>query len=286
MCRFVLYLGNELLVSSLITEPTNSIIRQSYDSKERDEPLNGDGFGVAWYVPAVDRHPAIVREVSPAWSNQNLFNVARVTTSRCILGHVRAATPGLPVTLLNCHPFAWRHYAFMHNGHVAGFRAIRRDLLRMLSDEAFDAINGNTDSEAVFGRFIDRLNAEDDALPAHDRMANALAMTIGDVVALAHAAGYREPSYLNLAVTDGECAVASRFVSDVDHTANSLYVHTGRRYVCEGGVCRMLDAEEAHGATIIASERLSDDEGWSKVAPSSLVVVAANGEVSFREVEI
>ena len=29
MCRFALYLGQPILVSSLVTEPTNSIIHQS-----------------------------------------------------------------------------------------------------------------------------------------------------------------------------------------------------------------------------------------------------------------
>ena len=33
--------------------------------------------------------------------------VARVTKSRCVFAHVRAASPGLPVTELNCHPFAY-----------------------------------------------------------------------------------------------------------------------------------------------------------------------------------
>jgi len=46
MCRFAAYLGPEIFISSLVTEPHHSIIHQSYHAKERIEPLNGDGFGI------------------------------------------------------------------------------------------------------------------------------------------------------------------------------------------------------------------------------------------------
>ena len=42
MCRFVFYRGAPIRLSSLLTEPAHSIIHQSYHSKERAEPLNGD----------------------------------------------------------------------------------------------------------------------------------------------------------------------------------------------------------------------------------------------------
>ncbi len=57
MCRFALYLGSPIHVSSLITDPANSIIHQSFHSHEREEPLNGDGFGLAWYVPELTDEP-------------------------------------------------------------------------------------------------------------------------------------------------------------------------------------------------------------------------------------
>ncbi|MEZ6194623.1 MAG: hypothetical protein R3F20_02680 [Planctomycetota bacterium] len=43
----------------------NSLIHQSYEAKERFEPLNGDGFGLAWYVEG-DPKPARFRSVTPA----------------------------------------------------------------------------------------------------------------------------------------------------------------------------------------------------------------------------
>src|SRR3954471_19482598 len=92
MCRFVLYLGPRARLSSLIVDPGHSLIRQSVHSREREEPLNGDGFGVGWYARDLAPEPAVFRSITPAWNNRNLQNLARVVASDCVLAHVRAAT--------------------------------------------------------------------------------------------------------------------------------------------------------------------------------------------------
>ena len=61
MCRFVLYMGRPLRLELLTTLPSHSIIHQSYHAVERKEPLNGDGFGVAWYAPKHSADPAAFR---------------------------------------------------------------------------------------------------------------------------------------------------------------------------------------------------------------------------------
>jgi glutamine amidotransferase len=288
MCRFVLYQGPPLTLASLVTEPSHSIINQSVNSEESDEPLNGDGFGVAWYVPDLSPEPAVFRSVSPAWSNHNLLELARVTRSGCVLAHVRAATRGLPVTELNCHPFAAGRLAFMHNGDVARFAKIRRSLLASLSDDAFNAIKGSTDSEHVFGVFLDRL-AKRTEPDASERMAAALIEAIEFVVAMSRAAigdeDDQEESYLNIAVSDGVRSVACRYAT-AERKPASLYMHTGRRYVCEGGVCRMISPERGHGAVIVSSEPLSEDPGWQKVPANHLVVVREDRSVDVRSVHM
>ncbi|MEM7356823.1 MAG: hypothetical protein AAF657_38770, partial [Acidobacteriota bacterium] len=93
------------------------------------------------------------------------------------------------------------------------------------------------------------------------------------VEAMRREVGAEEPSLLNLALCDGQRAVVSRYVSDDSEKANSLYVHSGRRYVCEDGVCRMLDPDSGSGAVIVASEPLSKDAGWEPVPENHLVLV-------------
>jgi len=150
MCRFILYLGPSIYLSSLVTEPRNSLIHQSFKAEERAEPLNGDGFGVAWYALEHSTEPALLRSITPAWNNANLFSIARLVKSHCVLAHVRAASQQRSVSEANCHPFVWGRWSFMHNGDVGGFHEIRRALLATLSDRAFDAIGGGTDSEHLF----------------------------------------------------------------------------------------------------------------------------------------
>jgi predicted glutamine amidotransferase len=307
MCRFVLYQGQPLTIASLVTEPSHSIIHQSTQSREADDPLNGDGFGVAWYAPDLSPRPAVFRSVSPAWSNMNLLELARVTKSTCILAHVRAATPGLPVTELNCHPFSARNYAFMHNGDVAHFGAIRRKVLDGLSDEAFQTIKGSTDSEHLFGVFLDKAaEMEAGRVDPTEVLARSLEATVSYAVNLSREAAeiplrasggggrVREAgggapanpddndSYLNIAVSDGTRSVACRYTTDKGEPA-SLYVHTGRRYQCDGGVCRMVSPERGKGAVIVCSEPLSDDPGWQKIPKNSMVVINEHQECDIRK---
>lgn len=285
MCRFALYLGSPIVVSSLITEPSNSIIHQSFHSHERKEPLNGDGFGLAWYVPEISDEPSLFKDLSPAWNNANLLQLARVTRTPCLLAHVRAASPGLSVSRLNCHPFARGPFAFMHNGTVGGFRSIARILKSALSDDVYHWIQGSTDSELVFAIFLDHYerSTTENSL---ERIIDALTRTIARVEAVRQDEGVKEPSSLNLAVTDGKCAVVSRYISREPDKANSLYVHSGSRYECEGGICRMTPAlDEGNLAVIVASEPLSDDPGWQPIAPNHFTVIHEDLHVEQRPIQ-
>jgi predicted glutamine amidotransferase len=126
---------------------------------------------------------------------------------------------------------------------------------------------------------LDELKTGDGA-PGAGRLADALRRTIARVVALSESEGGGEASYLNIGVSDGLCAVASRFVSGGREDAASLYVHTGRRYTCSGGVCRMIDAANGQGAVIISSEPVSGDPGWEPVPVNHVVTVSTDGAVT------
>lgn len=282
MCRFAFYLGTPIHISALVTEPVNSIINQSHQARERAEPLNGDGFGVGWYV-AGDGPPAVFRSLTPAWNNRNLLDLARAIESGCILAHVRAATSGLEVMEQNCHPFTHGRYAFMHNGDAGGFRKIRRELLDSLSDEAFDSVAGTTDSEHLFAAFRDELARRTEPDPTA-AMAAALEAAIRRVITLVERHAPASPSYLNIVVTDGSGAVACRFTT-ASGAAHSLRINRARRYATRGRVSRvipMADAEEPAQAVLISSERLSDDPGWRSIPSGSLVLVRPDLTVEQR----
>ena len=275
MCRFALYVGPPITVDSLTTRPEHSILKQSLHAREREDPTNGDGFGVGWYVPEIGPEPALYRSPVPAWNDPNLLHISRVSTSPCILAHVRAASPGTAVSVSNCHPFAYGPFAFMHNGAISGFSRIRRRLEAGLSEEAFAAIQGTTDSELAFALFLDAY-AEVKAEDATERMVGALTEVVAKIEWTADDAGVNEASYLNFAVTDGRRAVVMRYATPPRVPA-SLWGSHGRRFSCEGGVCRMSEPGKEGAATLVCSEPLSADGDWQKIPAQNMVVIRGGG---------
>ena len=122
----------------------------------------------------------------------------------------------------NCHPFTCGRYLFMHNGNVANFQKLRRALLERLRDCLFEWLSGTTDSELLFALFLNQL-PDVVTLQPPEVLAAALKATIRLVV---EAAG-GEPSSINVACTDGESVLATRFRNGAGETPPSLYYHTG-----------------------------------------------------------
>jgi len=281
MCRFVLYMGPPVTLDLLTTRPDHSIIRQSFKSRLRKEPLNGDGFGVAWYVPDLSPEPALFRSIQPAWNNVNLTHLSRVCRSPVILAHVRAAT-GFAVSEANCHPFNAGRFAFMHNGSVADFRKIKRRLVERLSDEAYLWIHGTTDSEHLFALFRDHVARRADMEPA-DAGAEALIATVADVRDLLKRSGATFRARLNIAVTDGKRAIVSRYATP-GASAPSLWFRVGDQFVCHKGKCQMLDGDEPT-AVIVASEPITSEPEWREVPENHLLVITAEHQLQFRAID-
>ena len=274
MCRFAAYIGPEIFISSLVTEPKHSIIHQSYHAKERTEPLNGDGFGIGWYAPQFCNSPAVFKEVSPAWSNQNLQDISRVTKSNCVFAHVRAATIGGQLSRANCHPFSWKKYLFMHNGTIFGFDKIRRSLRKELSDEAYDLINGNTDTEHIFAIFVDLIKPVEN--PTVEQLAKALSGAIAKIEELKAQVGLETPSTMNLVLSDGQRMVTTRYVSEGEKS-NSLYIITGSRFCSDGGQCIMNEGDDA---VLVVSEPLNNSSRWKKIANNHIITVDRDKKIS------
>lgn len=279
MCRFIAYLGEPILLSSLVTDPDHSIIHQSYHSRERPEPLNGDGFGLAWYVPRLSESAALFKDTTPAWSNENLRQVAKVVESDCIFAHVRAATGGSPVSRLNCHPFSFGNLTFMHNGLIPEFGRMKRRLLEGLSDETFDSITGSTDSEHIFALFCEYYRGG--GLQA---MIESLRRTIARLEELRAELKIQRQCFLNFAITDGNVLLSTRYISDGSELANSLYYAEGEKYRCENGVCMLERGRRS--SVVVASERLSLASEWTRVAPNQLLIADREGHLELCPIQV
>lgn len=279
MCRFLAYIGKPITLNKLLYEPENSLVRQSYKARERSEPLNGDGFGVGFYVPEIDPTPALFVSTTPAWNNQNLRYNAPKIRSNCIFAHVRAAGVGT-VSEVNCHPFHYDRFLLMHNGDIGGFLRLKRRLRERLSDELYNWIRGETDSEHFFALFLNNFLPKADAYRVED-IVETLDQTIAELREMQAALQIREPTYLNFAVTDGRCIVASRCTLGSAPYAATLYHTEGSRFECENGVCRMVKADPSEHAVLVVSEKLTDvKEEWHEVPTNHFVVVKPNLDTS------
>ncbi len=272
MCRFLAYIGSPIVMDDLLYKPKNSLIHQSYKAQEREEPLNGDGFGIGWYQQDIDPLPAVFVSVRPAWNNRNLRHLAPKIRSDCIFAHVRAASSG-GVTAVNCHPFNYGNLMFMHNGEIGGFARIKRALRHRLSDEIYASLTGETDSEHFFALFLNNLQRQTIEPDCQD-VVSALETTIAEVQEISFEQGVDEPSLLNIALTNGKFLVASRYVSSPEVEANTLYHSSGSRYECLDGVCHMVKTDPSEHAVLVVSEKLTDfQEDWHEVPVNHIISV-------------
>ena len=259
-------------MDELLYEPKNSLIKQSVAAHESEEPLNGDGFGVGWYAHGLGNDPGLFVSVRPAWNDRNLRYLSKKIESSCIFAHVRAASLG-EVSEANCHPFHFKNFLFMHNGGIEGFQNVKRHLRRMLSDEIYDWIRGQTDSEHLFALFLELLKKSNKPVSTHG-MAEALEAAVRTIRDIKEQHGILEDDYINVAVSDGKRIVALRYCSTPKERAPTLYYAHGAKYECQDGVARMTPAQASEHAVLIVSEKLTTDRSqWKEIPQNHLLLV-------------
>ncbi|MFJ4695901.1 class II glutamine amidotransferase [Streptomyces sp. NPDC088766] len=270
MCRWLAYSGTPVLLETILYKPTHSLIDQSLHSRMGVETTNGDGFGVGWYGPDLST-PAVVRDIGPAWSNRNLREIAGHVRSSLFFAHIRAST-GSAVQQTNCHPFRHGRWMWMHNGAIAEFHRIRRDLALAVDPELFLDMEGSTDSEMMFYLAL-TLGLEQDPPRAVARMAGLVERT-------GHEHGVEFPLQMTVAVTDGERLWAFRYSSQ--KASRSLFystrVDTLRALHPDVGFLQGVS-----GTTrLIVSEPLGDLPGaWNAVPEGTGGVVRPEGDEMF-----
>ena len=199
----------------------------------RNHPVNVHGCGVGWY--ACDRcglvdgngldaycRPSVYTTVAAPSHDRNLRSLSKNISSSLLFGHVRAAGPGASVHQYNCHPFYYGRYMFMHNGDITDFKKIRRGLLALLRDDLFEHMSGTTDSELLFHLILNEF-------PDHHTLLDPARIQEAVLSAMAHVirANNGAPSSINIAITDGETVIATRYRNSDHEEPPSLYFHLG-----------------------------------------------------------
>lgn len=245
------YSGPPIFLDTVLFEAENSLVDQSLNARWSQVVTNGDGFGIGWYGER-DK-PGLYRDVLPAWNDDNLREVAEQVQSRLFFAHVRAATGESPTARQNCHPFRHGEWMFMHNGAIADFPLLRRELDLAIPEGLYRHKKGTTDSETIFYLLLANGLADDPSA--------AYAATVKLVEAAMAAQGIDGPFRFAAIATDGQRMVAIRYSSD--RQSPSLFYGLG-----VGGV---------EQSVMIMSEPSDEDAGhWAEV-PESSIVFAGDG---------
>lgn len=283
MCRFLTYSGRPLLMHDLLYEPKNSLIKQSIKANEAVEPLNGDGFGIGWYNNELDDTPGLYTSTRPAWNDRNLGSLAKKIKSNLFFAHVRAANSG-EVSEANCHPFTFKNFMFMHNGEIEDFHLIKRYLRREVSDEIYNWIRGQTDSEHIFALVLHILFKDHSRKPTTQQMMMAMTAAIQKIIELKKVSGNESDNYINCSFSDGENTICLRYVTHDLSEASTLYYSEGSSYECHEGVCRMRSPRENEPKSVlVVSEKLTNvDKDWCEVPVNHFIVIDKNQNISIH----
>lgn len=260
MCRLLGYLGPPIILNQLLSKPEHSLIVQSYQPREMTAGLlNADGFGVGWYHPQRECDPFTYRSTLPIWNDSNLSSLGDYIESGCVVASVRSATVGQALDLSNSQPFRFQRFLFTHNGYIENFRkTLYRPLRNQLSDQVYQAIEGTTDSEHIFGLVLNQLLAEPEIT-----LEKALHTTL---MTLKQLASDQLKISANIILSDGHRLVASRFASELP--VPSLYW--------------LRDDPTFPKAVIIASEPLFTGN-WLSCPEHSIVSVGEDLEVTIHQ---
>jgi len=296
MCRALAYLGQPVLLDTLLFQPDSALIRQSYMPKML-HMLNLAGFGMrAW-----DRHshepdnPFSYNSTSLPVFDRNLKSLAEKIRPTCLLAHVRgvAYSTSVDISLQNVHPFQYPGFklALAHNGDLARIRDMKPLLLDYIKPEIVKMISGTTDSEWIYALLCSQL---DD--PTRQSSADELVRGVDNTLAIIRDVrtklGINTSSSVNLFITTGEQLAAVRYCFDFGcyriedpakvHEANlnflSLWYTSGREYDCYDGEWKMVGGSDNADSIMIASEPLTRDTStWLEVPEYSMIYANTHG---------
>jgi len=264
MCRWFAYVSTseDCLLEDVLVTPKHALSKQVNDHylpkllshdpnvhaepttqaeiSERNRLFNVDGFGMAWYTPAQaafsatnspikDLHPALYKCIQPPLHDWNFRSICANTSSKVVFAHIRAAT-ATAITPTNNHPFVFGKYTIMHNGYIADFKKISRQMCNLMSDECYDNISGSTDTEHFAALYMTYLTFGDgeagwEKAYSTENMLEALQSTLNTIIDIQEKSlgTSAQPNDLNIAVTDGTQMVAMRFRNHTTEQPPSLY---------------------------------------------------------------
>lgn len=260
MCRIIATAGpTAVTLGTVLYDLPRSLQEMAFEPREQQSGrINVDGTGVVWFddVPGpdgrLDPRPLRYRTAQPPWADTTLAELAPRLRSRVVLGAVRSATPGIPLGQAFVHPFTAGGLAGTHNGWVSDFRTrLARPLLAEVSDDAFAAFDGMSDSAVLFLLALDARRAGAGLLDAARHATDLVVRTCQRLGATAT---------LTLVLAERDEVVAVNAATG--RPANSLYL-----------------ARDGDGRSWLASEPSDPGLAWEPVPPGGSAVITPTNQV-------
>ena len=116
MCRHLGWLGEPVSVASLVLDPPDALLVQSYSPRlQKHGTMNADGWGTGFFDAGTPRR---WRSAAPLWGDASFASVAPALRSGCVVAAVRSATVGMPIEPSASAPFTDGQWLLSHNGVV------------------------------------------------------------------------------------------------------------------------------------------------------------------------
>ncbi|GAB3244500.1 ergothioneine biosynthesis protein EgtC [Kineosporia babensis] len=240
MCRHLAYVGTEIRVGELVSDPPFALTRQAWAPRRQTHgTMNVDGFGLGWYA-AGEAEPARHRGDGPVWGDETFADLARVIRTTALLAAVRSGTEGMVSGRGAAAPFRSGRWLFSHNGALPGWPESGAGLVKQIDPVRLLRLDAPTDAATLWALTLEQLEA---GCPPGEAVAQVVQRTL-------EVTGGR----VNLLLTDGRQIAGS--------TAGAS-----------------LSYRQTDGGVVVASEAYDDAAGWHDV-PDGRLITVDGGEVS------
>lgn len=254
--------------------------------------------------------PAMYRILRQPLTDPHFKSICAHTSTLCVFAHIRAASGETAITEYNNHPFQFGRWLFMHNGVVAHFNLIKRELCAELSHDAFQLIKGTTDSEHLAALVFTYLGAHKgpeawEVTHPMEEVKAALERAITTVIDIQrkivpkHGVSL-EASSLNIAITDGSQLLTIRFRNHPTQHPPSLYFSTtagvelNRKFPghpdregADNGVQNLKVAQEHGDHVIVCSEPSTYKKSeWELINKNECIMVGPDMDLRRVPVDV
>jgi len=311
MCRWIMYFGNEVSVADAITKYGHGLVNvagnsvcvhtggvdeeeqfEKYETLTLNHRKNGNGFGVGFYHANQKRKKAtVLRDSKPTWHWNNQDPIATFVKSPLVFGHLCCTENG-PMSEVNCHPFMYGAYMFMHNGDIWRFHKIKSAILALITS-LFDTvtkehdlereIKGTTDSEHIFWLILAVIAKKKETLDFSEavctpkELMECLKDAIVHILTLVNkiVGQVGGGCLLNLCLSDGDKVIITRFRSTYCQPASLYFTLRARGITLHPPMLEHLDEEKTDCTAHLETKQICNNFGFSAKSLPDIVIVAS-----------